>query len=130
LWKPYPCYHCAKDVWVKQPDGTIVPGPVCTGKPCGECQRRKKGCLRLAAGAYSEIDRLRGLGACDAAVTACKAFGKLLEKKKSNQTAAKNTGNTAGDDQRHLLLLILNKLREQAHKEPLGLEETKDWGQF
>jgi epoxyqueuosine reductase QueG len=83
---------------VKQPDGTIVPGPVCTGKPCGECQRRKKGCLQLAASAYLEINRLRGLGACDAAVTACKAFGKLLEKKKSNQTAAKNAGNTAGDN--------------------------------
>jgi hypothetical protein len=54
--------------------------------------------LWLAAGAYSEIDRLRGLGACDAAVTACKAFGKLLEKKKSNQTAAKNAGNIVGDN--------------------------------
>jgi hypothetical protein len=77
-----------------------------------------------------EINRLRGLGACNAAVTTCKAFGKLLEKKKSNQTTAKNAGNTAGDNQHHLLLLILNKLREQAHKEPLGLEETEDWGQF
>jgi hypothetical protein len=86
--------------------------------------------LRLAAGAYSEIDRLRGLGACDAAVKACKAFGKLLERKKSNQTAAKNTGTTAGDNQRHLLLLILNELRDQAHKEPLSLEETEDWGSF
>jgi hypothetical protein len=84
LWKPYPCYHCAKDVWVKQPDGTIVPGPVYTGKPCGEYQRRKKGCLRLAAGAYLEINRLRGLGACNTAITTCKVFGKLLEKKKSN----------------------------------------------
>jgi hypothetical protein len=35
-----------------------------------------------------------------------------------------------GDNQHHLLFLILNELREQAHKEPLGLEETKDWGQF
>jgi hypothetical protein len=40
--------------------------------------------LQLAASAYLEINRLRGLGACDAAITAYKAFGKLLEKKKSN----------------------------------------------
>jgi hypothetical protein len=38
----------------------------------------------------------------------------------------KNAGNMAGNNQYYLLLLILNKLREQAHKEPLGLEETKD----
>jgi hypothetical protein len=86
--------------------------------------------LRLAVGAYAEVDRLRGLGACDAAVTACKSFGKVLEKKKGERTAAKNAGTAAGDDQRHLLLLILNELRDQANKEPLGLEETEDWGQF
>jgi hypothetical protein len=86
--------------------------------------------LRLAAGAYSEIDRLRGLGACDNTVEACKEFGKLLEKKKKDRTAAKKAGTTAGDDQRHLLLLILNELRDQAHKEPLALEETEDWGEF
>jgi hypothetical protein len=68
------------------------------GKPCGECQRRKKGCLWLAASAYLEINRLRGLGACDTAITACKAFRKLLEKKKSNQTTTKNIGNTAGNN--------------------------------
>jgi hypothetical protein len=42
----------------------------------------------------------------------------------------KNAGTTTGDDQRHLFLLILNKLRDQAHKEPLSLEETEDWGLF
>jgi hypothetical protein len=73
-----------------------------------------------------EIDRLRGLGACDAAIKAYKAFGKLLERKKSDQTTIKNAGMTAGNNQHHLLLLILNELRDQAHKEPLSLEETKD----
>jgi hypothetical protein len=73
-----------KDVWVKQPNGMIIPGPVYTGKPCREYQWRKKGCLRLAASAYLEINRLRGLGACNIAITACKAFRKLLKKKKSN----------------------------------------------
>jgi hypothetical protein len=104
----------------------IIPGPVCTGKPCGECQRQKKGCLRLAVSAYLEIDRIRGLGTCNNAVKAYKAFGKLLEKKKGKRTATKNAGQTVGNNQHHLLLLILNKSRDQAHKEPLVLEETKD----
>jgi hypothetical protein len=73
-----------KDVWVKQPNGMIIPSPVYIGKPCGECQQRKKGCLQLVASAYLEINRLRGLGACNAAITTCKAFRKLLKKKKSN----------------------------------------------
>jgi hypothetical protein len=82
--------------------------------------------LRLAVGAYSEINRIRGLGACDDAVKACKAFSKLLEKKKGKRTATKNAGQMVGNDQYYLLLLILNKLRDQVHKEPLVLEETKD----
>jgi hypothetical protein len=53
--------------------------------------------LRLAVSAYLEIDRVRGLGACDNAIKACKVFGKLLEKKKGKWTAAKNAGQIAGN---------------------------------
>jgi hypothetical protein len=62
----------------------IIPSPIYIGKPCRECQQRKKGYLWLAASAYLEINRLRGLGTYNTAITTCKAFGKLLKKKKSN----------------------------------------------
>jgi hypothetical protein len=54
--------------------------------------------LWLAVGAYLEINRIRGLGACDDAIKACKAFNKLLEKKKGKQTTAKNAGQIAGNN--------------------------------
>jgi hypothetical protein len=54
--------------------------------------------LRLAVSTYAEVNRLRGLGAYDAAVTACKSFGKVLEKKKGERTTTKNMGTIAGDD--------------------------------
>jgi hypothetical protein len=82
--------------------------------------------LQLAVSAYAEVDRLRGLGACNTAIKACKLFSKVLEKKKGDRTTIKNIGTLVGDNQYYLLLLILNELREQANKEPLGLEETKD----
>jgi hypothetical protein len=54
--------------------------------------------LRLAVGAYAEVNRLRGLGACDVAVIACKSFGKVLEKKKGERTATKNAGTVVGNN--------------------------------
>jgi hypothetical protein len=40
--------------------------------------------LWLAASAYLEINKLRGLGAYNIAIITYKVFRKLLEKKKSN----------------------------------------------